>query len=92
MVVTYLSWKETNWREVSLTVFGRCSVLSTIITHADLHLLIRQGYVYIKCNIKILGNVRKALSLSREIHSSSLNPGNVHPEKSFFIVVKVPII
>lgn len=49
----------------------------TIVAHADLHFLIRQGYIYIKCNIKILGNVRKALSPSREIHSSSINPGNV---------------
>lgn len=49
-----------------------------IIAHADLHLSIRQGYIYIERNIKILGNVRKALSPSREIHSSFINPGNVY--------------
>lgn len=63
-----------------------------IIAHADLHLLIRQGYIYTKHNIKTLGNVRKALSPSREIHSSSLDPGDVYAEKSFFMVVKVPVM
>lgn len=32
------------------------------------------------------------LSPSREIYLSSLNPVNVHAEKSFFIVVKGPVM
>lgn len=65
---------------------------NTIVTPADLHLLIRQGYIYTKRNFKILDNVRKSLSPPREIHSSSVNPVYVYTEKSFFLVVKVPSI